>query len=77
MAIRTVTVKIRIKTPEGKRVYANPVWETKGRLKPLWARAGTKAELHPEGVYCLRYGNKWEFCGQHYDVVMATKLRCE
>ncbi len=29
MAIRTVTVKIRIKTPEGKRVYANPVWETK------------------------------------------------
>ena len=77
MAIRTVTVKIRIKTPEGKRVYANPVWETKGRLKPLWARVGTKAELHPEGVYCLRYGNKWEFCGQHSDVVMATKLRRE
>jgi hypothetical protein len=77
MAIRTVTVKIRIKTPEGKRVYANPVWETKGRLKPLWARVGTKAELHPEGVYCLRYGDKWEFCGQHIDVVTATKLRRE
>ena len=77
MAIRTVTVKIRIKTPEGKRVYANPVWEAKGRLKPLWARVGTKAELHPEGVYCLRYGDKWEFCGQHIDVVTATKLRRE
>jgi integrase len=77
MAVRTVTVKIRIKTPDGKRVYANPVWETKGRLKPLWARVGTKAELHPEGVYCLRYGSKWEFCGQHTDVVMATKLRRE
>jgi len=77
MAIRTVTVKIRIKTPEGKRVYANPVWEAKGRLKPLWARVGSKAELHPEGVYCLRYGDKWEFCGQHIDVVTATKLRRE
>lgn len=77
MAIRTVTIKIRIKTPEGKRVYANPVYETKGRLKPLWARVGTKAELHPEGVYALRYGNKWEFCGQHTDVVMAAKLRRE
>jgi site-specific recombinase XerD len=77
MAIRTVTIKIRIKTPEGKRVYANPVFETKGRLRPLWARVGGKAEHHPEGVYALRYGNKWEFCGQHTDVVMATKLRRE
>jgi hypothetical protein len=29
MAIRTVTIKIRIKTMDGKRVYANPVYETK------------------------------------------------
>src|ERR1700726_4701031 len=43
MAIRIVGVKIRIKTPEGKRVYANPVWEKKGSLKPLYARAAGKA----------------------------------
>jgi len=77
MAIRTVTVKIRIKTPDGKRVYAGPVYETKGRLKALWARVNGKPELHPEGVYVLRYGTKWEFCGQATDVVMATKLRRE
>src|ERR1700730_4524422 len=77
MAIRKVSVKIRIKNPTGKRPYENPVWETKGRLKPLWARVGGKAEHHPEGVYALRYGSKWEFCGQHTDVVMATRLRRE
>lgn len=77
MAIRTVTIKIRIRTPEGKRVYASPVYETKGRLKPLWARVAGKAEHHPEAVYVLRYGNKWEFVGQHTDVVTATKLRRE
>ena len=77
MAIRTVAIKIRIKTPNGKRVYANPVYEAKGRLKALYARVGGKPELHPEGVYCLRYGAKWEFLGQATDVVLATKLRRE
>jgi integrase len=77
MAIRTVTIKIRIKTPDGKRVYAVPVYEAKGRLRALYARVNGKAEHHPEGVYALRYGSKWEFCGQHTDVVAATKLRRE
>ena len=77
MAIRKVSIKIRIKTPEGKRMMVNPVWETKGRLKPLYARVGGKPEHHPEGVYVLRYGTKWEFVGQAADVVLATKLRRE
>jgi integrase len=77
MAIRTVTINIRIKTPEGKRVYANPVYEAKGRLKAFWARVNGKPEYHPEGVYALRYGSKWEFCGRQTDVVTATKLRRE
>jgi hypothetical protein len=77
MAIRTVTIKIRIKTSEGKRVYADPVFEAKGRLKALYARVGGKAVHHPEGVYALRYGRNWEFCGQQTDVVIATKLRRE
>lgn len=77
MAVRTVRIKLRIKTPEGRRVYADPVFEVKGRLKPLWARVNGKPELHPEGVYALRYGNRWEFCGQGTDVVTATKLRLE
>jgi len=57
----------------GKQVYANPVWETKGRLRPLWARINGKAEHHPECVYALRYGSKWEFCGQHTDVVLYAQ----
>src|SRR5450759_306778 len=78
MAIKTVSLKIRIKTPEGRRVMVNPAWETKGRLKPLWARlGGNRTEFHPEGVYVLRYGSKWEFVGQAPDVVLATKQRRE
>lgn len=77
MAIRTVTIKIRIRTHEGKRLRVNPVWETKGRLKALYARVGGKAEHHPEGVYYLRYGNRWECVGQQTDVAIATKLRRE
>ena len=61
MAIRTVAIKIRIKTPNGKRVYANPVYEAKGRLKALYARVGGKPELHPEGVYCLGTGQNGSF----------------
>jgi hypothetical protein len=51
MAIRTVTVKIRIKTPEGKRVYAVPMWETKGRLRAFYARINGKPELQSEVAY--------------------------
>jgi hypothetical protein len=75
MAIRKVSLKIRIKAATGKRVIVSPVWEKKGRLKPLWAWVKGVAEHHPEGIYALRYGTKWEYCGQHIDVVMATKLR--
>jgi hypothetical protein len=77
MAIRKVSIKIRIKNPAGKRPYVSPVWETKGRLKPLWARIGGKAEHHPDGVYVLRYGNKWEFVGQETDRVIARKMALE
>jgi integrase len=77
MAIRTVAIRIRFKTPEGKLVVAQPVWAKKGTLKPLWARINGRPQHHPEAVYVLRYGTKWENVGQHLDVVMATKLRRE
>jgi hypothetical protein len=77
LAIRTVTIEIRIKTSEGKRPYVNPVWQTKGRLKPLYARINGKAEHHPEGTYVLRYGPKREFLGREIDRVIARKLAIE
>ena len=75
MAIRTVSIRIRFKTTEGKLVVAQPVWAKKGTLKPLWARVNGKPQYHLEAIYVLRYGTKWENVGQHIDVVMATKLR--
>jgi hypothetical protein len=77
MAIRRVTLKIRIEMAHGKRRYCAPVWEVKGRLKPLFARINGKPEHHPEGVYALRYGDKWEFVGQQTDRVLARKLALE
>jgi hypothetical protein len=53
----------------------NPVFEVNGRLKPLWAKVVGKPEHHPEAVYVLRCGNKFESVGQRLDVVVATKLR--
>jgi integrase len=77
VAIRTVSVKVRIRTSDGKRVVVDPVWETKGRLRPLWARVCGKAEHHPEAVYALRYGTKWEYLGQDIGRVTARKLALE
>jgi hypothetical protein len=77
MAIRTVSIRIRFKAPDGKLVVAQPVWAKKGTLKPLWARINGRPQDHPDADYILRYGTKWENVGQHVDVVMATKLRRE
>jgi len=77
MAIRTVTIEIRIKTPDGKRPYVSPVWVKKGTLKAGWARVGNKPEHHPEGVYVLRYGSKREFVGRATDRVMARRMAIE
>ncbi len=77
MAIKTVSLRIRIKTSEGKRVMVRPVYTKKGSLKPLYALVNGVEELHPEGTYALRIGNSWEFVGQATDVVLATKKRRE
>ena len=77
MAVRSVKLKIHIKLADGKRTYADPVYEVKGRLKPLFAWVNNKQEHHPEGRYVLRYGDKWQFVGQQVDEVWATKQRLE
>ena len=77
MPIRAVTLKIRVKTTTRKWYVVNPVFDAKGRLRPLYAMVAGKPERHTEGVYVLRYGNKFESVGQHLDVVVATKLRRE
>ena len=56
MANRTATLYIRITTKDGKKRYCQPVYLSKGRLKPLYAMVDGKSERHPEGVYYLRFG---------------------
>lgn len=67
MASHKVSLKIRIKTTDGTRRYATPVFAANGRLKPLFAIVGGKPELHAEGVYNLRYRREgrriWEPVG--------------
>jgi hypothetical protein len=58
-------------------VVVNPVWETKGGLRPLYARVAGEAEQHPEALYALRYETKWEYLGQEISLVMARKLALE
>jgi hypothetical protein len=56
VANRTATLYIRITTKDGKKRYCQPVYLSKGRLKPLYAMVDGKPERHPEGVYYIRFG---------------------
>ena len=49
MAVKSVKLKIGIKLADGKRPYVNPVYEAKGRLKPLWARGTASQTITQRG----------------------------
>jgi hypothetical protein len=72
-----VSIRIRIKTSDGRRLMKRPVVNKNGSLKTLWAIVDGKEEHHPEGVYALRFGNQWEFVGQTPDAVMSAKRQKE
>lgn len=50
-----VHLYIRVRLPDGSRQYADPVYLSNGKPKPLYALVDGKPEHHPEGVYHLRY----------------------
>jgi integrase/recombinase XerD len=51
-----VTLMIRVRMGgSASRKVCKPVFAANGRLKPLYAIVGSKAEHRPEGVYVLRY----------------------
>ena len=50
-----VRLYIRVRLPDGSRQYADPVYLSNGKPKPLYALVDGKPEHHPEGVYHLRY----------------------
>ena len=50
MAIRAVTLKIRVKTTAGKWCVVKPVTDVKGRLKPLYAMANLSTTLALQSI---------------------------
>ncbi len=56
MANLTVRLYIRIKTDDGKKPYCDPVYLSKGRLKPLYAFVDGEPQHRPEGIYYMRFG---------------------
>ena len=56
MANLTVRLYIRIKTDDGKKPYCDPVYLSKGRLKPLYAFVDGVPQHRPEGIYYMRFG---------------------
>jgi integrase/recombinase XerD len=75
------TLFVRIRTADGKRRIASPVYTANHKLKRLFASVNGKAEYCPSGVYYLRFydGDRqvWERVGKDADVAIAAQFRRE
>ena len=61
--IPTIHLKLRIGRGKNRR-WAEPAYDLRKRLKPLWCVVDGIEERHPEGVYYLRIGRKkWQHVG--------------
>lgn len=76
-----VRLYLRVRLPNGKRKYADPVYTASGKVKPLYALVAGMREHHPEGVYHLRYlkaGKRvWENVGANAESAAATRVKQE
>jgi integrase/recombinase XerD len=75
------TLFLRIRTADGKRRIASPVYTANHKLKRLFATVNGKAEYCPSGVYYLRFydGDRqvWERVGKDADAAIAAQFRRE
>jgi integrase/recombinase XerD len=75
------TLFLRIRTPDGKRCIASPVYTTTHKLRRLFATVNGKPEYCPMGVYYLRFydGDRqvWERVGKDADAAIAAQFRRE
>ena len=79
---RSVTIALRIRTAEGKRRYAKPVYAANHRLKPLHCYVNGKPTHHAEGIYALRYKDiegrsVWEQVGVDAQQAQTAALQAE
>jgi integrase/recombinase XerD len=81
LANLNATLFLRIRTTDGKRRVASPVYTANHKLKRLFATVDGKAEYHPEGIYYLRFydGDRqvWERVGKDTDAAIAAQFRRE
>jgi integrase/recombinase XerD len=55
--VRTPKVRlyIRIRRPDGRHAYLDPVWNRNHTLRAGYAMVEGKPEYHPSGIYYLRF----------------------
>jgi hypothetical protein len=75
------TLFLRIRTADGRRRIASPVYTTTHKLRRLFATVNGKPEYCPMGVYYLRFydGDRqvWERVGKDADAAIAAQFRRE
>jgi integrase/recombinase XerD len=73
-----VRLYIRVRRPDGHHAYQDPVWNRNGNLRAGYALVGGLPEMHPEGVYYLRFlrGEKrvWRAVGPDADAAVVAVL---
>ena len=81
MSARKVKLYIRIRTPEGRDVFAAPVWNRNRTLRGGYAQGAGKQAHQPEGVYYLRYlragKRSWHAVGTSSEAAVAAQRNAE
>jgi len=50
-----VRLYIRVRRRDGRYVYRDPVWNRNRTLRAGYTLVGGQPEVHPEGIYYLRF----------------------
>jgi integrase/recombinase XerD len=81
MKVPVVRLKLRVRLPDGSRLYLGPVFSGNNKLKPGYATLNGIAAHFPDGVYHLRYlkGTQrvWEAVGTDAQFALIAKLKRE
>ena len=80
-----VRLYIRVRLRDGRYAYRDPIWNRNRTLRAGYALIGGQPEVHPEGIYYLRFlrGEKrvWRAVGprdrQHHDERHQRSHACE
>ncbi len=76
MSAPKVRLYIRVRLRDGRSIYADPVWNRNRTLREGYAVVDAVPELHPEGIYYLRYlrdgKRRWQAVGKIADAALVA-----